>query len=244
MQEFKDFIIINYSLLTRIIEAIPVLVGLLLFKKYKHTKVKYFIYYLIFVLIGEIIATYPEFLHYEFFEPLDNLVTGTVFKRNYWWYTIFWQIGSTVFLAFYFIKSIYSKWSKNLIKTSTLFFLLASCLYILFFWDSLLNSYSYFINITSLIVRILVILLFFIEILQKNGYSEFSKSIDFYIAWIFFIWWLIITPLEFFNDYYNALDEAYTNLQWYIRISANFFMYVGFAIALILCKPPRAVYLD
>ena len=240
-QILSDFILKNYSLLTRLLEAIPVIVGFMFFNKYKSTRVIYFIYFLLFVLLGEIIARYPGYLNTETFKWLKSLVFGTVFQRNYWWYTIFWVIGSSVFYAFYFHNSIKVKLFRGLIKWITISFVIASIFYLSFYWDNLRNSSSYFINVYSLINLLVIIVLFFLDILTSSVHIKLYKQIDFHIAFILLIWWLIITPLMFFNDYFNALDEQYTNLQWFIRFFANVFMYIGFSLVLIFGKPENAI---
>ena len=71
----------------------------------------------------------------------------------------------------------------------------------------------------------------------------FYKSINFYISVAIFIWWFIITPIVFYDNYsaYKVgvyeRDWAYIELRRYIYIFSNIFMYSTFVFALIFCEP-------
>ena len=67
----------------------------------------------------------------------------------------------------------------------------------------------------------------------------FYKSINFYISIIIFIWWLIVTPLVFFESYNNTSDWSFVFLKWKIKLLSNVFMYLTFTFALIFCGPEQ-----
>lgn len=78
---------------------------------------------------------------------------------------------------------------------------------------------------------------YFIEVLKSDKILDFYKSIDFYISATVFIWWLVITPISFYNIYFTTADWNFIILKWQIYLFANIFMYGMFSFALLWCKP-------
>lgn len=233
----KDFLLQNYSLLTRIFEIIPALVGIILFKYYRNTPVKYFIYFLIYVVVIELLGSYPRyFANYEFLSKLKNFIEGTIFERNRLWFIIFWSIGSASFFSFYYQKNLKNKTLIRILKYVTLIFLVSSILYIIIYWNIFYNNSSIFIRLFSTSVISLCVVLYFLEILRSDTILKFSKSINFYISFSLLVWLLITTPLTFYGIYYTESDWSFTILRWQIYLFSNFFLYGMFTFALIWCR--------
>ncbi|MGB5417526.1 hypothetical protein [Algibacter sp.] len=230
----NDFLLKNYSLLTHSVEAIAALTGILLFKRYKNTSAKYFIYYLIVVSICDFLGSYTKFIENNgFFSFLE----GTRFVRNYWWYTLFWKVLAIVFFTFYYHKILRKNKFKRIIKYSGIAFYLFSVVYIIFNIDDYFNSSLPLISILGAFVIFLCSGLYFLEILLSNKILVFYKSLNFYISGTIFIWWLIVTPLVFFENYNNISDWEFVFLKWQIKLFANLAMYLTFLFALIWCRP-------
>jgi len=51
------------------------------------------------------------------------------------------------------------------------------------------------------------------------------------------IWWLVVTPILFFDAYNTEADWNFANLKRQIIVFANIFMYSIFIIGLIVSKP-------
>ena len=79
--------------------------------------------------------------------------------------------------------------------------------------------------------------LYFIELLQSSLVLDFKRLLSFYVSIAIFTWWLIITPLVFFEIYNTIEDYDYANLKRLIFLFANVFMYTCFTIGLIVSKP-------
>lgn len=234
----EEFLRDNYSLLIRFVEIMAAVTGLLLVKKYRDSSVKYFIYFLVYIAILELIGGYPTYLaNYDFLKDYKIAVKGTFLERNYWWYNIFWEIGSVLFYSFYFINILKTKFYIKLIKFTSITFFLSSIIYIAIHWSELFTTTIPFNSIFGAIVIMMCVILYFIEILQSNSILMFYKSINFYISSIILIWWLVITPIVFYNIYFSAVDWNFIILKWQIFLFANIFMYSSFTIALIWCKP-------
>jgi hypothetical protein len=233
-----DFFLNNYILFVHFVEVLAAVVAIFCYDKYKQTPVKYFIYFLVYVAIMELIGAYPTFVEkYESLSEAKEFLKGTKFEENNWFYTIFWTIASAVFYSFYFGQFIESNYSIKVIKYITSIFIISSLVYILLNWNSFFVSSFYFVDIFSASVILLSVVLYFIEVLKSQKVLIFYKSINFYIAAVLLIFFLIKTPLLFYDVYFSRSDMDYLRLNATISILCIAFMYVTFSFALIWCKP-------
>jgi hypothetical protein len=233
-----DFFLNNYILFVHFVEVLAAVVAIFCYDKYKQTPVKYFIYFLVYVAIMELIGAYPTFVEkYESLSEAKEFLKGTKFEENNWFYTIFWTIASAVFYSFYFGQFLESNYSIKVIKYITSIFIISSLVYILLNWNSFFVSSFYFVDIFSASVILLSVVLYFIEVLKSQKVLIFYKSINFYIAAVLLIFFLIKTPLLFYDVYFSRSDMDYLRLNATISILCIAFMYVTFSFALIWCKP-------
>ncbi|WP_240911269.1 hypothetical protein [Yeosuana marina] len=116
-------------------------------------------------------------------------------------------------------------------------------IYILWHWQEFFVSFFPILSVLGSIVVFLCSVFYFIEVLQSDNILTFYKSLNFYISAAIFIWWLIITPIVFYDNYsayevdVYVRDWDYIELRKLIYLSANIFMYSTFTFALIFCKP-------
>lgn len=222
--------------ITRVVELTATITGIVLFKKYKYTHAKYFIYFLIYLSFGDFVSTYTHHVKYDGFL---NFLEGTVLEKNYWWSTLFWKVGAILFFAYYYNKILTTKKFKLIIKVIGLIFLVFSIIYIVLNWDDYFIRFFPSINIFGACVIFFCTVFYFIEVLRSNKILIFYKSLNFYISFAIFIWWLIITPIVFFDIYLINRDFEYIRLRYLIYLIANIIMYSTFTFALIFCKPDK-----
>ncbi len=232
----NDFLITYYSFITKGVILFSAIIGFILYKKYKNTTTKYLILFLGYVVFIELIAYYPTLLKLDSLDLLKQIIDKTVFKQNYWIYTLFWHIGSIMFYSFFYFKILKKKYNKLIVKYVSMIFLLSSILCIVINRNDFFVSLFPFIKIAGTLVIILYVVLYFIESLISNKSLTFFKSINFYISAILLIWWLVTGPVVFFESYTSKSDWNFIFLRWQIYLSANIFMYLGLAFALIFCK--------
>ena len=234
----EEFFRQNYGLITRSVEFLAAITGLLYYRKFKHTATRYFILFLVYVSIVVTIGAYPSyFANYEFLVDFKVAFKGTLFERNFWWYNIFWNLGSALFYSFYFAKVLKTSFYVKTVRLAGIVFFFSSIIYIITHWHELFTSQLVFLKIFGAVIIMLCVILYFTEILQSNNVLKFYKSINFYISSIIFIWWLVITPLVFYQVYYSTADWNFVFSRRMIYLFANIFMYGSFTIALIWCKP-------
>jgi hypothetical protein len=234
----REFLYNNYSLIINGVELLAALTGVLLYNKFKHTIVKYFIWFLVYVLVVELIGGYTVYVYkYEFLDSIEQALKGTLIERNYWWYTVFWTIGASLFYATYFMTVIKTKVFKKILGWLRLVFFATSISYILFNLDAYFTSTLKFNTICTTIVILVSVVLYLIETLNSDRILIFYKSPNFYIAAINFIWFLVITPIDFYDHYFSKADWNFVFLKSEIYLTMNFFMYISFTFVLLCCKP-------
>jgi len=231
----SEFLLEYYNTITFCVEILAAVTGLVLYNKYKQTAAKYFIWFLVYLSVCDFIGSY---VHYIKNDGFLNFLEGTVFIRNFWWSTLYWKIGAILFFSFYYYYYIltYEKF-KRIVKYSGYFFLAFSIVYILFNWDDDFVQFFPLISILGAIIVFLCTIFYFFETLESDKILTFYKSINFYISAAIFIWWLIITPLVFYDIYNSHYDWNFIFLKWQIYLFANILMYSTFTFALIWCKP-------
>lgn len=230
----NDFFLSNYILITRIVEFSAAGTGLILFKKYSHTSAKYFIWFLVYVALIEVVGSYAQYIDtFSFLEFLGD----TRFRTSHWCATIFWNIGSALFFSFYYIKILKNKVFKSIVKVNCLLFMMVSVISIIINWDTFFDEFSPFITVYGAIVILLCVSFYLIEVLQNDKAIMFYKSINFVISCALFIWFIIITPLVFYHAYFTTADWNFVFLRWQIFLFANILMYLTFTFAFIYSEP-------
>ncbi len=230
----NEFLLEYYNTITFSVEILAAVTGLFLYKKYKLTAAKYFIWFLVYLSICDFLGSYVAYIRDDGFL---NFLKDTVFRRNFWWTTLYWKVGAIVFFSFFYAKILTTNLSKKIIKIFCSAFVLFSISYIILNWDDYFIRFFPIIDIVGTLIIFLCTTFYFFETLTSNKVLTFYKSINFYISAAIFIWWLIITPLVFYDIYHSDMDWNFIFLKWQIYLSANIIMYLTFTFALLWCKP-------
>ena len=228
-----DFFV-NKSFFTLFLEILAAVTGLILYKKYKHTAAKYFIFFLVYIVIMVVIGRYSFLVRNN---GVFSFLEGTLLERNYWWFTLFWKIAAVVFFGWYYSKILKSILHKKILKISLIAFVIISLIIILSNLKLYFTSSIPSIGILGALIILQCVFYYFMEILKSDKILTFHKSISFYISCAILLFWLIKTPLAFFEPYYRKADMDYVNLRGYINLFVNTFMYLTYTIGLIVSKP-------
>ena len=232
-----DFIFKNYSHLTHALEALAAVTGFILIRKYKDTAAIYFIYLLVYLFIVDTLGSYTYYIEtIDFLRPLKN----TRFKSNHWWFTIFFDVIAVSLYGTLYLKIISSKFFKRVISVGLIVFLSFSLGNILIDFNQLFKGSYILIYILQALLLITCTSLYFLELINSERLINFSKSLYFYISVVVFLWWLIVTPLVFFDQYFITEDQDFVKLKYGIYIFSNMFMYIAYTLALIVSKPEKS----
>ena len=77
----NEFIQKNYTLLINLLEFIAAITGIIFYKKFKYSSCKYFIWFLVYITICEIIGSYTIYVKDGRFL---YFLKGTIIEKNYW----------------------------------------------------------------------------------------------------------------------------------------------------------------
>ncbi|AUC81240.1 hypothetical protein [Lacinutrix sp. Bg11-31] len=231
-----EFLFYYNSIITHSIEAIAAITGLFCLKKYKGTAAIFFIWLLVYLCLVDVLGMYPKYYNtFDFLEPIKN----SIFRRNSWWFTIFFDIIAVILFSLLFQKILKKKLSKNILKYGIILYSFIAIILIVLDIDALFKSNFRSIYILETILICCCSVFYFIEVLNSDNFLQFSKSLYFYISIAIFIWWLVVTPLVFFDQYFVLEDESFVLLKKSIYILSNIFMYLTFTIGLIVSKPEK-----
>lgn len=229
----EEFITTNFNFIIYGFELFAALIGILCFNKFKKTKTKYFIYFLIYIFFVEIIGA--SLIYFPTFPIIKLIRSFGISSIN--WYNLFWFFGSILFVLFYFHSLIKLKQFKLIIKIVTVLFSLIMLGHFTLYFDVFMISHPKIYQFLGLLATFICISLYFIEFLNSDSILHVFKTFGFYASLGLFVWWLIITPVIFFNNYNTVSDWNFVNLKRQIFLFANILMYSTFAFALVFCKP-------
>lgn len=216
------------------VEILAAVTGLILYNKYKHTAAKYFIYFLVYIVITVIIKRYTYCVKDDGFL---SFLDGTLLEKNYWLGTISWKIGAVTFFGWYYLKILNNKAQKNILRMSIILFIIASLFIILFTLPDFFKTSIPSIAILGALIILQCSFYYFMEILQSEKILTFYKSLNFYISCVILLFWLVKTPLVFYEQYYSKSDMDYVSLRHFINLFLISFMYLTYTIGLIVSKP-------
>ena len=169
---------------------------------------------------------------------------GLLKNLNSFSYSHFWDLyrkGSRICLfAILYHKILKTELFKKIIKYAALAYFIFATALILSDINALFKSAYTILYISQTVIILLCAIFYFLEVLEGDKILFISKSLYFYISFTIFFWWLITTPLIFFDKYYILEDKNYVILKTAIYIFANIFMYTTFSIGLIVSKPDKS----
>ncbi|MBU2940509.1 hypothetical protein KO494_13255 [Lacinutrix sp. C3R15] len=229
-----EFLINNRLNILIFVEILAAVTGVLLYGKYKGSAAKYFIYFLVYIVFMAIGGRYTYWVYND---GIFSFLEGTLLESNYWWYTLFWKIAAVVFFGWYYLQVLQNTTSKKILKVSIILFLIISFGTILVTLPDFFKGAIPIISILGALIILQCVFYYFLEILQGDKILTFYRSITFYISCAILLFWLIKTPLVFFDPYYRMADMQYVNLRAGINFFVIYFMYITYTVGLIVAKP-------
>jgi len=221
-------------------EILSVLAGVFCYKKFKSKSARIFIWFLVYVQFLEIIGDYPRKVKkIDSLNWVGELIENTLFANNYWYFNVFWSVVVSAIIAYYFYLVTTDKILKKVIKLGTICFLLASVIILLLDYETLYYNLIFSIEVLSLALILLVIFSYFTELLYSDKILKFYRSLSFYIAVGVLVFWILTTPMDFYEQYYNTSDTAFILLKRYVYLFSIVFMYLTFSFGFIVSNPEK-----
>lgn len=228
-----DFIIENL-LLVFLLEVSAAIAGSYYLKKRKDPEIenRLLVYYLWLVVFVEFIGIYPLYGYFTDYSTLP-FIKDSVFERNFWWYNSFAIVKYVVFFI-YFMRQLQSPQMKKILFYLTGFYIVTSILNLMFS-GVFFVAYSAYSSILGTLFLVLIIFLYYLEVLKSNRILHFYKKIPFYISIGVLIWHLVVTPLFIYNHYFSLQSPAFVALHAGILRFANVFLYGIIILSFLVC---------
>lgn len=221
--------IIKNNLIVFLLELGAAISGIICLRRTRNSKPidKLFVYYLWMVVFVELVGFYPIYGYFTNYETLP-FIKDTPFQYNYWWYNIYNIIKFSILFIYFLkhLKDLQARWLLTLLSIGFIF----SAVINLIVTDVLFLKSSAYTFIGGTIILVLMILIYFYQLLKSNQILYFYNNISFYISIGLLIWHLTVTPLFIYNNYFSNENPVFLSLHiWLLRI-VNIFLY-GFLIA-------------
>ncbi|RKE95156.1 hypothetical protein [Ichthyenterobacterium magnum] len=215
----KQFLLDNYSLITKAFEIIAAVFGSIYLSKTKDTRYKIFVNYLWLTVAVEFIGEYTAFLQNNYDNEWYNAIKNSVFCRNTWLFNIytFLSIG---LLGIFYSRFFSSKISKAIIR----FVVLGYSLFVLIYFtatDAFFVMSLPYDEILGTVIICTYILLYFMELIKSDSILVFYKTPLFYISVSLLFWYICVTPLFIFNGYFRAINTDFVIFRYLLLLLIN-----------------------
>ncbi|MBN2869230.1 MAG: hypothetical protein JXK08_11190, partial [Flavobacteriaceae bacterium] len=98
-----NFLSKHYVFIYTLFEILAAVLGVFYYKKFKSKAARLFIWFLIYAVIEDRLGGYPIYIKkYDSLNWLKQLIKGTAFENNYFYYDVFWFMVSTFILSIFF----------------------------------------------------------------------------------------------------------------------------------------------
>jgi uncharacterized membrane protein len=175
-------------------------------------------------------AVIAEFTEFEYF----SFVKGTVFQKTKWLYNIF-TLVSSVFLTVYFSLYVKSKLWKKFVKILSIAFAISSILHFCF-TDVFFIEDSKYVNLVGTFMVFMSVVFFYFEILRTDVLLNLKRYLPVYISIGVLVFYLCMTPLSIFSEYFNQENATFVALQSHLVLYSNLFMYSFFILGFYICS--------
>lgn len=195
------------------LELIAIIIGFVHYHKYKHTPLKYFLWFLCFGFTIEMLG----------------ILISVVFKQqNHIVYNIY-ALVQFVFFLWLFYKYFKTMKYKKLTKVFGVLLILAFVVNSLFIQDIFQDFQSYFLLFGSVLL-IIIVTLFFIEILNSDAVLNLKHLLIFWIAVGILLFQLGFVPVFLATKYINYSNGL---TYGYILLILNFITSLCYSLGFI-----------
>jgi hypothetical protein len=222
-----------------IIEILAAIAGIYYIKNGPTDRItRWFVFFLWMTLLVETVAAYAPiayFSEYKYF----SFVECTHFADNVWIYNVS-IIASFSFLVYYFYTFLKGRLIRQVVKHAVISYILSSVVYLLIFEDIFFRELSQFSNIAGTLLLLIVIVLFYFQLLKSDVTLNLKFFLPFYISIGVLIFNLLITPIDIFDDFYSGEDILFTKIKNIVYLFSNLFMYSSFILGFIICRRKKS----
>ncbi|PWK19716.1 hypothetical protein LX78_01066 [Xanthomarina spongicola] len=228
-----DFLTSYFNFIVYGFEILAAIAGLYFLNKTKNKSTRIFVFYLLYVVFVEFVAVCLIFFKSTLL--VSYLISLGIKSTS--WFNLFWLYGSILFVLFYYHSLLTNTKFKLVLKIMAILFSVVMLSHFIVFPNVFLTEHPPLYQISGLIITLICVALYFIEFLNDEKVLMIFQTFSFYATLGLFVWWLIITPVIFYDNYNTIADWDFANLKRRIFLFANIFMYTCFTVGFIITKP-------
>lgn len=229
-----EYFLINF-LPVFLFEIGAAIAGSLYLRQLRHPKpeVRLFVYYLWFVVVIELLGLYPALNYVTNFGAFP-FIKDTLFERNYWLYNSY-SIIKFIVLFIFFIRQLRKKKMRSIFYSLGGLFIVFAILNLLFSGVFFISN-SAFTSIVGTLILLVLICLYYFEILKSNRILNFYKDLPFYVSVAMLFWHLVVTPLFIYSIYFTLKSPEFVSLHMIILMISNFILYGTLIAGFLVCR--------
>ena len=198
-----------------LIYSISILVGLFNFKKFSHNKpLKFFLYFLIYTLVSEIIGAYMG----KILVVKNNVIYNS------------WNIINMLFVSYLLLSQITNKFKRIIIYLLVAIFIIITFVNVLFY----AGIFEYLLSKNNLLAKtlvVVVVIIYFTEVLENDKILNFKNSLFFWIALGIFLYNIAFLPAYALFKYTSVYG-----MFKYITLGLNLIMHTCFIMGFLLSR--------
>lgn len=232
MNEFFD----NILSIPILLEFVAALVATISYLKTKGLKTKTFktlCVYLWVIITIEIIGSYTFLICPYKLDELPFFINYLELSKNYWMFNVSLAFGY-IFYTWYFFKHLISKIYKNIIKYAIVTFTIITITDFIF-GGIFFIGYSQFMNLSGLILIVMVLIMYYYEILKSDRILNITHKLPFYISIGVLLYYLSVTPLFLSSEYIQKEEIVFITYYRLILSYANYFLYGIIIFGIVKC---------
>ncbi len=198
------------------LKLITIIIGVVNYKKYKHTPLKYFLWFLVYGFLAEILIMVIS----VDFEKLNHIVYN-IYSIVYFTFS-FW-------LFFKYLKNKKNCFMANIFNVIIVIIFIINTL----FFQDIYNSFQSYTWLFGSLFLIITIIIFFIELLNSEKILNLKHLLIFWVALGIFLFQLGFLPVFIatkYINYNNGLTYAY------ILLILNFITSLCYSLGFIWTK--------
>ena len=222
--ELIDFLKETKLYIGNIFEIIAALTGIWYLKKLPDSprEIKFFVYYLILIVILELYGYVPIIAYLENYEIL-SFYENSPFRRNLWWGNLL-GIVTTICISWVFISDLKKiRFRKMLISLLWIYPFLSMISF--FTVGEFFNAYDPYSNILSILILLLSVGAYYFQMLKSDKILFFYQDLKFYISIGIIIWNLCIIPLNIYSGFFSLENPFFMKIDTIIHQVGNAILY-------------------
>lgn len=211
-----------------IVELLAALAGSYYLLKTRDQTVRPFVWYLWFVVFTETTALYV-YLYGHVDNALINWLEHSIMRRNTWLYNIY-QVISLILIWMFMKRNIKFSFSHKVINITVFLCIGIIILYFLFSGNFFVTTIDYPFAIATFAIFTMAIIYLW-ELVRSDQILSFYKDHVFYIIIAMVLFYICITPMLLFQEYYLERNKSFIKFRGLLLTISNIILYSCYIFA-------------